>query len=356
MIIIPGIYNAQTHIPGGSVQGQTISVGAILKVTERDRRPYPTDPGIPSEIWIDNSSAVGYICKEVGPNGTVWDRLDVLGDYIAFGDSNPGSNADITWGYRPGSLRYARNTQTLWICTDNAQGAAAWTQLGSGGSGITLKTNNTNNPNQSVLNLVQGTSMTITDDGLGNITFDATGGSGGTYTADNGITENPANNFQLGGPLTKHTTINGAGYTYDLFFTNLRLFRVNSLGKSWIQNTTFPGVVNSVIIDSQFTSITAEVNSNAYRASVSTDGDSTSGSELVRMQSFITYPGGTIGFGAYKIEPAAAFLQIRTPNVNASIATVGQVLALANVNGEVEFINASTTTGDSISPFLLMGG
>lgn len=135
MIIIPGVYNAQTHVPGGSVQGQTITVGAILKVTEKDRRPYPTDVGTPSEIWIDNTAAVGYVCKEVGPNGTVWDRLDVLGDYIAFGDSNPGVNADILWGFRPGSLRYARNTQTLWICTDNAQGAAVWSQVGSGGSG-----------------------------------------------------------------------------------------------------------------------------------------------------------------------------------------------------------------------------
>jgi hypothetical protein len=135
MIIIPGIYNAQTHIPGGSVQGQVVTVGAILKVTERDRRPYPSDPGTPSEIWIDNTAAIGYVCKEVGPNGTVWDRLDVLGDYIAFGDSNPGPNADILWGYRPGSLRYARNTQTLWICDNNTQGAAIWSILGGGGGG-----------------------------------------------------------------------------------------------------------------------------------------------------------------------------------------------------------------------------
>lgn len=139
MIIIPGIYNAQTQIPGGNVQGQTITIGAILKVTERDRRPYPSDSGTPSEIWIDNTAAIGYVCKEVGPNGTVWDRLDVLGDYIAFGDSNPGVNADILWGYRPGSLRYARNTQTLWICTDNAQGAATWTQIGAGGGSGTVQ-------------------------------------------------------------------------------------------------------------------------------------------------------------------------------------------------------------------------
>jgi hypothetical protein len=579
MIIIPGIYNAQTHIPGGNVQGQVITVGAILKVTERDRRPYPSDPGTPSEIWIDNTAAIGYVCKEVGPNGTVWDRLDVLGDYVAFGDNDPGVNADITWGYRPGSLRYARNSEILWICKDSTQGAAVWNVLSSGGSvvsvngqtgvvqlylddlldvdaplptngdvltwdsatstwialaptggggtytvdnglianptstnfqlgGQTLGTGNlirdtyiTNdgyefridqtgsstyglylnhsgtglnsgaglradaggiavransresyayegisgldytaflirgnqvpplsadssvlgvlrldrttpgnafggigcsidfwieprsstqtvlntslaaiweNPGPAVLSRLsrfdiygysnggQLLNTSIRGDGkfvlhqygqtpanfpgtpiwalgvdaLGNVIEFTPGGGGSTYTVDNGLTANTSTNFQLGGPLTKHTTINGAGYTYDLFFTNLRFFRVNSLGKSWIQNTTFPGVVNGVIIDSQFTSITADVNSNAYTAVVSVDGDSTSGSELVRMQSFITYPGGSIGFGAYKIEPAAAYLQIKTPNVNASTATVGQVLALANLTGEVEFINA----------------
>lgn len=40
-------------------------------------------------------------------------------------------------------------------------------------SGITLETNGTPNGNQTLLNLVAGTNMTITDDGLGNITFDA---------------------------------------------------------------------------------------------------------------------------------------------------------------------------------------
>jgi hypothetical protein len=273
---------------------------------------------------------------------------------IDFTLDNLNLTADLTFtGVVAGTYGDATNIPVLQI--DQWGRVTGVTLQPISSSGLALEVNGTPNLSQILLNLVDSATIEVVDLGGGDIEFNYIG-TGGTYTANNGITENPANNFQLGGPLTKHTTINGAGYTYDLFFTNLRLFRVNSLGKSWIQNTTFPGVVNSVIIDSQFTSITAEVNSNAYRASVSTDGDSTSGSELVRMQSFITYPGGTIGFGAYKVEPAAAFLQIRTPNVNASIATVGQVLALANVNGEVEFINASTTTGDSISPFLLMGG
>lgn len=51
-------------------------------------------------------------------------------------------------------------------------------------AGILLQTNSVTNPTQTILNLIQGTNMTITDDGLGNITFDATGGSSsGTVTS-----------------------------------------------------------------------------------------------------------------------------------------------------------------------------
>jgi len=44
-------------------------------------------------------------------------------------------------------------------------------------TGILLETNGVANPTQTILNLIAGTNMTITDDGLGNITFDASGGS-----------------------------------------------------------------------------------------------------------------------------------------------------------------------------------
>jgi hypothetical protein len=90
-------------------------------------------------------------------------------------------------------------------------------------SGIALETNGTPNPVQTLLNLVAGTNMTITDDGLGNITFDATGG-GATYTVNNGLSPevgNP-NNFQLGGPtlgsgnLIRNTYITNDTYTFRI--------------------------------------------------------------------------------------------------------------------------------------------
>lgn len=64
-------------------------------------------------------------------------------------------------------------------------------------SALLLQTNGFDNPTQSLLNLVQGTGITITDDGSGNITITNTG-SGGTYTASNGVYESPSGNFTLG--------------------------------------------------------------------------------------------------------------------------------------------------------------
>jgi hypothetical protein len=85
-------------------------------------------------------------------------------------------------------------------------------------SALLLQTNSVNNPTQTLLNLIQGSGITITDDGLGGITITATGGGGGTYTANNGLTENPANNFQLGGStlgtgnLIRNTYISNDGF------------------------------------------------------------------------------------------------------------------------------------------------
>jgi hypothetical protein len=66
---------------------------------------------------------------------------------------------------------------------------------------LLLKTNSIDNPTQTILNLIAGTNMTITDDGLGNITFDATGGgsgfvpyTGATGNVDLGIYSFIANN------------------------------------------------------------------------------------------------------------------------------------------------------------------
>jgi hypothetical protein len=84
---------------------------------------------------------------------------------------------------------------------------------------LLLQVNGVNNTLQSVLNLIAGSNITLTPNGSGGVTIDATGGSGGTYTADNGLTESPANNFQWGGTLIQNTVID-SGTFFTLFTGN----------------------------------------------------------------------------------------------------------------------------------------
>lgn len=56
--------------------------------------------------------------------------------------------------------------------------------VGSGGGGITLETNGTTNGSQTILNLIAGTGITLSDNGSGGITITATGGGGGAPTTD----------------------------------------------------------------------------------------------------------------------------------------------------------------------------
>jgi len=86
-----------------------------------------------------------------------------------------------------------------------------------GGSLILLKTDGVDNGNQNLLNLVAGPGITLSDDNVGNITITSTGGTGGTYTVNNGLSPQPGdpNNFQLGGDLIENTIIDNAN-SYNL--------------------------------------------------------------------------------------------------------------------------------------------
>jgi hypothetical protein len=99
-------------------------------------------------------------------------------------------------------------------------------------AGITLETNGTPNPVQTLLNLVAGTNMTITDDGLGNITFSSIGGGGsGTVTSvgtGTGLT---------GGPITNTGTIslNSKLAPADTLVGNAGKFLRVNLGESAVE-------------------------------------------------------------------------------------------------------------------------
>lgn len=80
--------------------------------------------------------------------------------------------------------------------------------VAGGGSGITLQTDGTPNGSQTLLNLVEGTNMTITDDGNGNITFDATGGSGSPGGSTTQLQYNNAGAFGgISGATTDGTAV-----------------------------------------------------------------------------------------------------------------------------------------------------
>lgn len=76
--------------------------------------------------------------------------------------------------------------------------------IGGGGSGITLKTNGTDNTVQNILDLVEGDNITITDNGDGSVTIDS---AIGLIDADNGLNIGASGVAYLGGALLETTTI-----------------------------------------------------------------------------------------------------------------------------------------------------
>jgi hypothetical protein len=80
-------------------------------------------------------------------------------------------------------------------------------------SALLLQTNGTDNGSQTLLNLIQGSGITIADNGTGGITISSTGG--GSITADNGLTIT-GSNVQLGSP-----TPAGAPLLHDTYIDTL---------------------------------------------------------------------------------------------------------------------------------------
>jgi hypothetical protein len=83
-----------------------------------------------------------------------------------------------------------------------------------GGVGLTLQTNGVNNGSQSLLNLQEGTNVTITDNGSGTVTISASGGGGGGGGTVTSVGLSAPSAFTVSGsPITGAGTlaISGAG-------------------------------------------------------------------------------------------------------------------------------------------------
>ena len=87
---------------------------------------------------------------------------------------------------------------------------------GAGGGGIILKTNGVLNGSQSLLDLVEGTNITITDNGSGVVTISASGGGGGGSVSSVGLTM-PTAFAVAGSPVTSSGTlaVTGAGTSLE---------------------------------------------------------------------------------------------------------------------------------------------
>jgi hypothetical protein len=137
-----------------------------------------------------------------------------------------------------------------------------------------------------------------------------------TYTVDNGLTENPANNFQLGGSLIQDTNIDGASNTWQLNFTDL-YSSANTARFLYSFATNHAGNNTLLSLDS---------NSNVSR--------------------FSHEDGGTATISA--IELTGTELRVQTPGY--ATATNGDVLTLIdNTTGEAEW--QTPTSGSGGIPF-----
>lgn len=158
---------------------------------------------------------------------------------------------------------------------------------------------------------------TGTTSGVTLIYSGGTGGGGGVYTADNGLSENPTNNFQWGGTLVNDVIIDGVG-SWGITFQALKEFYLYSDKNVYLyaQNGGQTGIVD---IDPQ---------TNQYLE--------------------ISYDDGT-DFTCIRMNGAK--MVIKTPDFAAK--NNGDVLTLIdNISGEVEYAPApGTDVGSCITDF-----
>lgn len=147
------------YISSGGGAGTSITV-----VSNYSALPDPTTVS-GKFYWCENSQGTAWLPGSLG--GTYYSA----GMYYSNG---------VTWSYMEVPFEATQVEVDAGTVTDKfvspstLANSSQWNDVT-----IRLKTNGTTNGDQNTLNLVEGTNMTITDDGVGNITFDATGGGGG---------------------------------------------------------------------------------------------------------------------------------------------------------------------------------
>ncbi len=94
-----------------------------------------SDPGVTDDegegyevgsVWINTTQGRTFVCMDATDGAAVW-REEVKNNVAAAAD--PGVTNDIDEGYAVGSMWTNETDDGVFICTNNADGAAVWKEI-----------------------------------------------------------------------------------------------------------------------------------------------------------------------------------------------------------------------------------
>lgn len=228
------------------------------------------------------------------------------------------------------------------------------------GSGITLETDGVANGDQALLNLIGGTNVTLTDDGFGGITIDATGGGGGTPGGS--TTQLQYNNAGAFGGISGATT-NGTVVTLTspVFATSANgsyltaseiLITDGSKNIVSAPVATYPSLTELTYLKGVTSSIQTQLGAKvgalgAIGSTPNANGATLTGSTLNLEPADATF-GGVVSAGTQTFAGAKTFASSATFNAGLTIIGAG---AFSSVSSGMQLVGSTTlvyTSGVSV--------